>query len=82
MADMRSQIQEAYNLVDRRENAAAMKIIDEILAGLQPPDRVGAIPPAQATLYDWLWKARRALAGEAEIVPPKAALRSALSLVH
>jgi len=40
------------------------------------------IPPARPTIYDWLQKARRGLAGEPEIVPPKAALRSALALVH
>ncbi len=82
MADMKSQIQEAYDMVDRRQTAAALKLIDTILAGLTPPDRVGGIPPARPTIYDWLWKAKRALAGEPEIVPPKAALRSALALVH
>ncbi len=82
MTDIRSQIQEAYNMVDRRQNDAALKVIDDLLAGLQPPNRVGDIPPARPTLYDWLWKAKRGLSGEDEIVPPKAALRSALALVH
>lgn len=82
MADMKSQIQEAYDMVDRRQTAAALKLIDQILAGMAPPDRVGDIPPARPTIYDWLWKAKRGLSGEPEIVPPKAALRSALALVH
>ena len=82
MTDMKSQIQEAYNLADRRQNDAALKVIDEILAGLTPPDRVGDIPPARPTIFDHLQAARRGLAGEPEIVPPKAALRSALALVH
>ncbi len=81
MADMKTQIQQAYDMADRRQNDAALKVIDEILAGLQPPNRM-EVPPARPTIYDWLQKARRGLAGEAEIVPPKAALRSALALVH
>lgn len=82
MADIKSQIREAYNMVDRQQNAAALKVIDQILASLSPPDRVGDIPAARPTIFDWLQKARRGLTGEPEIVPPKAALRSALALVH
>ena len=82
MADMKSEIQKAFDMVDRRQNDAAIKVIDEILAGLQPPDRVGDIPPARPTIFDHLHTARRSLAGEHEIVPPKAALRSALALVR
>ncbi len=81
MTDMKSQIQQAYDMADRRENAAALKVIDEILAQLSPPNRM-EVPAARPTTYDWLQKARRGLAGEHEIVPPKAALRSALALVH
>lgn len=81
MADMQSQIQAAYDMVDRRQNDAALKVIDEILAGLEPPNRM-EIPPARPTVFDHLQTARRALAGEHEITPPKAALRSALALVH
>jgi len=81
MTEMKSQIQEAYSMVDRRQNEAALKLINEILAHLSPPDRIGDIPPARPTIYDWLWKAKRALSGEPELVPPKAALRSALALV-
>jgi hypothetical protein len=81
MADLKNQIQEAYNLVDRKDNAAALKLIDEILSGLEPPNRV-EIPPARLTIFDHLQTARRSLAGEHELVPPKAALRSALALVH
>ena len=44
MADMKSDIQKAFDLVDRRQDDAALKVIDEILAGLTPPDRVGGIP--------------------------------------
>jgi len=82
MADMKSDIQKAFDMVDRRQNDAALKVIDEILAGLQPPDRIGDIPAARPTIFDHLQTARRSLAGEPEIVPPKAALRSALALVH
>jgi len=82
MADMKIDIQKAFDMVDRRQNEAALKVIDEILAGLQPPDRIGDIPPARPTIFDHLQTARRSLAGEPEIVPPKAALRSALALVH
>jgi hypothetical protein len=82
MTEMKSQIQEAYHMVDQRQNEAALKLIDEILAHLQAPDRIGDIPPARLTIYDWLWKAKRGLSGEPELVPPKAALRSALALVH
>lgn len=81
MADMKSQIQAAYDMVDRRQNDAALKVIDEILSGLEPPNRV-EIPPARPTIFDHLQAARRALTGEHEITPPKAALRSALALVH
>ncbi len=81
MTDIRGQIQEAYDMVDRRQNNVALKIIDEILTTLQPPNRM-EIPPARPTIYDHLQTARRSLAGEPEIVPPKAALRSALALVH
>ncbi len=81
MADMKSQIQQAYDMADRRENDAALKVIDEILATLAPPNRM-EVPAARPTIYDWLQKARRGLSGEHEIVPPKAALRSALALVH
>ena len=82
MADMKSEIQKAFDMVDRRQNDAALKVIEGILAGLKPPDRVGDIPPARPTIYDWLQKAKRGLAGEPEVVPPKAALKSALALVH
>ncbi len=82
MADMKIQIQEAYNMVDRGQKDAALKLVNEILADLSPPDRVGDIPAARPTIFDWLQKARKGLAGEHEIVPPKAALRSALALVH
>jgi len=82
MSEMQRQIQEAYIMVDRRQNEAALKLIGEILANLQPPDRIGDIPPARPTIYDWLWKAKRGLSGEPELVPPKAALRSALALMH
>ncbi len=81
MADMKSQIQEAYHMVDRRQNDAALKLINELLAGLEPPNRM-EIPAARTTVFDHLQSARRSLAGEPEIVPPKAALRSALALVH
>ena len=81
MTDMRSQIQDAYNMVDRRQNDAALKAIEEILAGLTPPNRA-ELPAARPTIFDHLQTAKRALAGEHEIVPPKAALRSALALVR
>lgn len=81
MSDMKSQIQEAYNMVDRRQNDAALKLIDDLLTNLSPPNRV-ELPPARPTIFDHLQTARRALAGEHEITPPKAALRSALALVH
>jgi len=81
MADIKEELARAFDLVDRRQNEAALKIINQILAGLKPPDRVGDIPPARATAYDWLQLARRALRGEPGMVPPKAALRSALALV-
>lgn len=81
MTDMKSEIQKAFDMVDRGQNDAALQVIDAILANLSPPNRV-EIPPARPTIYDWLQKARRGLAGEPEIVPPKAALRSALALVH
>ena len=81
MTDMKSEIQKAYDMADRKQNYAALKVIDEILASLSPPNRI-ELPPARPTIYDWLQKAKRGLAGEPEIVPPKAALRSALALVH
>ena len=81
MTDMQTQIQAAYDMVDRRQNDAALKLIDEILSGLEPPNRM-EIPAARPTIFDHLQAARRALAGEPEITPPKAALRSALALVH
>jgi hypothetical protein len=81
MSDMKSQIQEAYDMVDRRQSDAALKVIDDLLANLSPPNRM-EIPAARPTIFDHLQTARRALAGEHEIVPPKAALRSALALVH
>ncbi len=81
MPDMKSQIQEAFNLMDRGEKDAALKIVNDLLAGLEPPNRM-EIPPARPTIFDHLQTARRSLAGEPEIVPPKAALRSALALVH
>ncbi len=82
MSDMGNQIQAAYDLVDRGQKEAALKAVDGILANLSPPDRVIDTPAARPTIYDWLWKAKRGLSGEHEIVPPKAALRSALALVH
>ncbi len=82
MADLQEQLKKAFELVDKRQNAAALAIIDQVLSGLTPPDRVGVTPPARATLYDWLHTARRGLAGEAEIITPKIALRSAIALVH
>ena len=81
MSDMQSQIQAAYNMVDRRQNDAALKLIDEMLSGLEPPNRM-ELPAARPTIFDYLQTARRALSGEHEITPPKAALRSALALVH
>jgi hypothetical protein len=82
MADLHEQLKKAFELVDKRQNEAALAIINELLAGLTPPDRVGDIPAARATIYDWLKKARRGLAGEPEIIAPKIALRSAMALVH
>lgn len=81
MTDVKNQIQAAYDMVDRRQNDAALKLINEILSGLEPPNRV-EIPAARPTIFDWLQKARRGLTNEPEMVPPKAALRSALALVH
>jgi hypothetical protein len=81
VADMQIQIQAAYDMVDRRQNDAALKLIDEILSGLEPPNRM-EIPAARPTIFDHLQAARRGLSGEHELVPPKAALRSALALVH
>ena len=81
MADLKEKIVEAFNMVDRRENDSALKVIEEILAGMKAPDRVGDIPPGRATAYDWLRLARQSLKGEEVMVPPKAALRSALVLV-
>ncbi len=81
MSDIKTQIQQAYDMADRKQNDAALKVIDEILASLSPPNRM-EIPAARPTIFDHLQTARRALAGEPEIVPPKAALRSALALVH
>jgi hypothetical protein len=82
MENLKAQLQKAFDLVDKRQNDAALAIINELLAGLRPPDRIGDIPPAKETVYDWLHKARRGLAGEPEIIAPKIALRSALSLVY
>ena len=82
MADLKEALSRAFDLVDRRRNDEALKIINEALAGLKPPDRVGAIPPARATVYDWLQEARKALSGEPAKAPPKAALRSALALLY
>ncbi len=49
MESMQSALQKAFDLVDRRENAAALKIVTDLLAKLAPPDRVGDIPPARPT---------------------------------
>jgi hypothetical protein len=81
MAVLKSDLQKAFDMVDRRQNEAALKVIEEILSGLESPNRM-EIPAARPTIFDHLQAARRALAGEPEIVPPKAALRSALALVH
>ena len=43
MADMQNQIQAAYDMVDRRQNDAALKLIDEIFAGLEPPNRMAVL---------------------------------------
>ena len=75
MTDMKNEIQKAFDMVDRRQNDAALQVIKAILAELAPPNRV-EIPAARQTIYDWLEKARRGLAGEPEIVPPKAALEA------
>ena len=45
MTDRRNQIQDAYNMVDRRQNDAALKAIEEILAGLTPPNRATTCRP-------------------------------------
>jgi hypothetical protein len=81
MAVLKSDLEKAFDMVDRRQNEAALKVIEEILSGLESPNRM-EIPAACPTIFDHLQAARRALAGEPEIVPPKAALRSALALVH
>lgn len=81
MADMKTQIQAAYDMVDRRQTDAALKLIDELLSGLEPPNRM-ELPAARPTIFDHLQTVRRSLVGEHEIVPPKAALRSALALVR
>jgi hypothetical protein len=83
MKDMQSALQEAFNHVDRRENAAALQIVTDLLAGLPPPDRAGVTPPAKATIYDWLQLAKKSLKGEEGVlVTPKIALRSAMALAH
>jgi hypothetical protein len=83
MEDLKSALQEAFDLVDRRQNPAALKIIDEVLTAMKPPDRIGGIPPGAATVYDWLQLARKSLKGEEGVlVTPKIALRSAIALVH
>ena len=46
MADMQNQLQAAYDMVDRRQNEAALKLINEILSGLEPPNRM-EIPAAR-----------------------------------
>jgi len=79
---LKEALSRAFDLVDRRRNDEALEIVNEVLAGLQPPDRVGAVPPARATVYDWLHEAKKALSGEPAKAPPKAALRSALALVY
>ncbi len=45
MADMKSDIQKAFDMVDRRQNDAALKVIDEILAGLDAPGPDRRHPP-------------------------------------
>ena len=83
MADIKSALQEAFNHVDRRENDAALQIVNDLLATLTPPDRIGVTPPAKATIYDWLQLAKRSLQGEEGVlVTPKIALRSAMALAH
>jgi hypothetical protein len=83
MEDLKSALQQAFDLVDRRETAAALKVVEEMLATLQPPDRIADIPPGQATLYDWLKLAQKSLRGdEGVLVTPKIALRSAMALAH
>ncbi len=83
MADLKSGLEQAFELVDRRQNDAALEIVNELLADLEPPNRITDIPPGQSTLYDWLQLAKKSLQGdEGVIVTPKIALRSALALVH
>ena len=55
MADMKDQIQEAYNMVDRRQNDAALKSSTRSSRG--PPNR-WEIPPARPTIFDHLQTAR------------------------
>jgi hypothetical protein len=82
MEDLKSALQKAFDLVDRRENPAALKIIEDLLAAMEPPDRIRGIPPGAATVYDWLQLARKSLKGEEVQVTPKIALRSAIALAH
>jgi hypothetical protein len=70
MLAMKSQIQAAHDLVDRRQNDAALKMIDDLLSNLTPPNRV-EIPADRPTLSDWLHKAQRGLTGEPEICLPR-----------
>ena len=44
MAVLKSDLQKAFDMVDRRQNDAALKVIDEILSGLEPPNRVEIAP--------------------------------------
>ena len=83
MEDMKSALQKAFDHVDRRENAAALKIVDDLLAAMTPPNRITDVPPGKATPYDWLYLAKKSLQGdEGVLVTPKIALRSAMALTH
>lgn len=82
MKDLQNKIQEAFDLVDRRQNDAALAVVNDLLAQIPPPNRITEVPAGRATIYDWLLIARKSLKGEPSMVGPKIALRSALALVH
>jgi hypothetical protein len=76
MPDVRSDINKALDYLARRDRAQALKVVEDLLAGMEPPNRV-EIPPGRVTAYDLVEQTRKHLAGEIDTPSADVSLRSA-----
>ncbi len=79
MAEIKDDLDKALDFLARRDRDQALKVVEKMLARMEPPNRV-QVPAGRVTVYELVEQARKHLAGEIGAPSADISLRSARNI--